>query len=261
MFFLISKLLWWFLTPSHVLMWMAVTTSILLYMGRERLGRWFAAATALLFVAIGIFPLNIWLLRSLEDRIPRANLPAHVDGILTLGGGLDTAILKSRGVPGPGHGEPRLVAAFELARRYPNARVVFSGGSGEVGGALPETQAAQYIFNQMGLSPSRLVLERKSRNTWENILNAQRIANPRPGEIWVLATSAFHMPRAMEVAARLKWKMVPWPTDYLTEQRGLSGFFDVLHNLEFTDMAVHEWIGLMAYRLRASPPSRDGKGA
>ena len=259
MFFPVSKVLWWLLAPSHALMWLAVTTSILLFMGRDRLGRRFGITTVVLFVAIGMCPLNIWLLRSLENRIPRPDFPAHVDGILVLGGGLDTGILKSRGVPGPGHGEPRLVAAFELARRYPNARVIFSGGSGEIGDALPEAQAAKYIFNQMGLAPSRLALENKSHNTWENILDAQRIARPRPGDVWVLATSAVHMSRAMEVAARLKWKMVPWPTDYLTERHGLSGFFDYPHNLELTDLAVHEWIGLVAYQLngKASPPSRD----
>jgi uncharacterized SAM-binding protein YcdF (DUF218 family) len=249
MFFIVSKLFWLVFAPSHILALMTIAAAILLATRYERVGRRLAVAAAVLFVVIGIFPTGILLVRPLEDRFPRPNWPSHVDGVLVLGGGLHADILDARNAPATEFSEARLVSAYELARRYPNARVVFSGGLGRIGGVGGiEAQAAKYIFGQMGLDPKRLTLESRSRNTWENIVFSRKIAQPRPGETWVLATSALHMPRAMRVAERAHWEMIPWPTDYLTAQRQPIVVFDIPVNLGLMDDAVHEWFGLLAYR-------------
>lgn len=248
-FFIASKLFWLIFAPSHFLALMTIAAAILLATRFERIGRRLAAAAAVLFVVIGILPTGILLARPLENRFARPGWPSHIDGVLILGGGLGTQILDSRHAPAMTTNETRLVSAYELARRYPNARIVFSGGSGNLDGdRFPEALAAKYIFAQMGLDPGRLTLEGRSRNTWENIVFSQKILRPRLGEVWVLAAPAIQMPRAMHVAERAHWKMVPWPTDYLTAREGFPGFFEVPDNLMLMDSAVHEWLGLFAYR-------------
>ncbi len=145
-------------------------------------------------------------------KFPRPAFPAHVDGVLVLGGGIVPEILAARHVPATEIGESRMAAAAELARRYPNARILYSGGSGEIGGSvMPEAQVARYIFAQMGLGPARLTLEDKSRTTRENILFSRVLAKPQPGQTWLLATSALQMPRAMQVAAQLIGPCGPGP--------------------------------------------------
>jgi uncharacterized SAM-binding protein YcdF (DUF218 family) len=211
--------------------------------------RWLSVAAALLLVVAGILPLGTFLTRALENRYPRPAWPAKVDGILVLSGGMDGAMLHARGVMAGYGGQPRLIAAQEAALRYPQARVVFAGGSGLLSGTpYSEAGAARHVFAQMGLDLSRLTLEERSRNTYENILLSKEIARPRPNEIWLLATSAINMPRAMEIARRLNWRVVPWPTDYLTQPQGLAASFDIASNIGGTDYAVHEWIGIWAYR-------------
>ncbi|HMH66173.1 MAG TPA: YdcF family protein, partial [Rhizomicrobium sp.] len=119
-----------------------------------------------------------------------------------------------------------------------------------VGGeAYSEAETARYIFAQMGLDPTRLILEPRSRNTYENILNTKALVKPKPGEVWLLATSAIHMPRALGVARKLNWPMLPWPTDYLTGPHRASADFNIAGNLGAVDYAVHEWVGGLAYRL------------
>ena len=248
MFFIVSKLFWMFFAPSHLLALLVISAAMLLNTKYERLGRRLAFASAVLFAVIGILPTGTWLTLPLEARYTRPAWPAHIDGVLVLGGGLGSEIIESRGVPASKTSEARVVGAFELARRYPNARIVFSGGSGQLGGGAGDTVGAKYIFAQMGLDPKRLILEGRSRNTGENIAFSQKIVNPRPGEVWVLATSAIHMPRAMHIARRAHWKMIAWPTDYSTTRRDFGDFFAVPGNLEATDNAIHEWIGLLAYR-------------
>jgi uncharacterized SAM-binding protein YcdF (DUF218 family) len=235
-FFPLSKIFWALVAPSHILLWLVLGTALALALKAQRLGRALAIAAALLFIAIGVLPTNLLLLRAIEYRPARAPWPARVDGILTLGGGLDDRI--------------RLAGAYELARRYPGARVVYSGGSGALLGGRPglDAESAGRVLLALGLDPHRLTLEGQSRNTWENILFTRRLVKPKPGETWVLATSALQLPRALEVAGRLQWKMLPWPTDTLSRQSGFVGILDVPGNLWAFDQAAREWIGLYAYR-------------
>jgi uncharacterized SAM-binding protein YcdF (DUF218 family) len=248
MFFVMSKLFWIVFMPSHFLALTTIAAAILLATRYERVGRRLAFASAVLFVIIGILPTGTWLTLPLENRYTRPDWPAHIDGVLVLGGGTGTAVILSRGVPATKSSEPRLVAAYELARRYPNARIVFSGGSSQLGGGGAETVGAKYIFAQVGLDPKRLILEGRSRNTGEDVAFSQKIAKPKPGEVWILATSAIHMPRAMHIAKRAHWKMIAWPTDYSTTPKEFGSLFAVPGNLDATDKAIHEWIGLLVYR-------------
>ncbi len=73
---------------------------------------------------------------------------------------------------------------------------------------------------------------------------------PRPGEVWLLATSAIHLPRAMFAAKKLHWKIISWPTDYITGAREAGFLFDIPNNLLQFDEAFHEWLGLFAYWLK-----------
>jgi uncharacterized SAM-binding protein YcdF (DUF218 family) len=250
MFFVLSKLFWLVGAPSHWLGMLVLATAFCLLMRWMRAARAFGVTAALLLLLAGILPINSWMIRALEDRYPRPVWPAHVDGILILSPGFDTAILKERGVPAANAGDMRLVEGFGAARHYPTARVVFTGGSGVLGGAeYSEAETARYLFAELGLDPARLVLEPQSRNTYENILFSKALAKPKPGETWLLVTSAFHMPRAVAIARKLDWPMVAWPSDYMTgTQTPLPGF-SIGANLALSDYAAHEWIGLLAYRL------------
>lgn len=249
MFFLLSKTVGMLTMPSNILAGLVLAAGICQLLRWRRLAGGLSLAAAALLILIGVMPLQNWLLRVLENQYPRPDWPAHVDGVLTLSGGLNAALLHARAVPGEESSEARLVSTYELARRYPSARIVFSGGSPFIKGSLSEADAAQYIFAQMGLAPERLTLERRSRNTQENILFSRRLAHPAPGSVWLLATSASHMPRAMAVAHRLGWKVLPWPTDYITQPSDVTGWFEILNNIRRMDYAAHEWIGFLAYRL------------
>lgn len=247
-FFILSKLFWLVAVPSHVVLWLALATVVLLVAGYRRAGERCAVATALLFILIGLLPTWQLLAWPLENHYPQPVWPHHVDGIVVLGGGVGSAMLASRGAPTADAGIVRIIWAYRLARRFPHARVIFSGGAGSLaGGDIPDTVGARMLFSAMGLDPKRLTLESKSRNTYQNLVYSRRLARPKPGEVWMLATSALHMPRAMDVARRIGWTMRPWPTDYDTLRHQTNWSFDIPGNLGMTDKAVHEWIGLAVY--------------
>ena len=156
-------------------------------------------------VLAGTSLLNGPLIRALENRYPRPAWPARVDGVLVLGSGFDVDILRRRHAPQANEGVNRLVAAMAVARHYPEARVVFTGGSAVlIGAENAESVTARYVFSELGLEPRRLVLEPNARNTYENILFAKALVKPKPGEVWLLDTAAIHLPRAMAVARKAR---------------------------------------------------------
>ena len=249
MFFMLSKIFWMLAAPSHWVGLLVLVTAACLLL------RWYRAATCSALAAVAILVVAwlaaVPLVRAWEDRYSRPDWPPHVDGILVLGSGFDSALLRERRAPSTNGGAYRLVEGLAAARRYPDARLVFTGGSGALGGApFPESDTARYIFLELGEDPRHMILESRSRNTYENILFSKAMVKPKPGEVWLLATSAMHMPRAMAIAKKLDWPMTPWPTDFLTgSQSGGGDLWGIAGNLELMDYAIHEWIGLAAYRL------------
>jgi uncharacterized SAM-binding protein YcdF (DUF218 family) len=249
MFYSLSKLFWFVGAPSHLAVWLIVAAVVLLWRKHERAARRCAIASATILIVFGFTPAGVWMMHPIEKLYPRGPLPQHIDGILILGGGTDGEIYASRGVTNADYGLARLVAAFEVARQHPEARVVFSGGPFPPSDPVSEATAARNILIALGLEPGRIVLEPTSRNTWENFINTRAIIKPKDGETWLLVTSAFHMPRAMAIAAKVKWKMIPWPSDYMTATGSHYDSMDFAANLKRADLAVHEGIGMLAYRL------------
>ena len=208
-------------------------------------------ATAAVLFALMVIPLDYYLARPLENQYPRPQLPAHVDGIVVLDGGMNPGIYFSRGVVGENPSVLRMLAGAELARRYPHAKFIFSGNSGHTPKQKEEEhQTAQALFAAMGLPADRTLYEVTSRDTGENLANSRKLANAKDGETWILVTSAVHMPRAMAIAKRIGWTMLPWPSDYISTPKGEGVRIEYpSEGLMGMDKAIHEWIGAVAYRL------------
>ncbi|GAA0558176.1 YdcF family protein [Rhizomicrobium electricum] len=249
MFYYLAQTFWFLCAPSHFAVWLVLAAAVLLYRNRVRAARRCAIASAAILIVAGFTPLSVWLMHPVENLYSRSTLPAHLDGILILGGGTDAEILTSRGAPNASYGLARLAAAASIARLHPEARVVFSGGPFPIGHWDSEAVAARKILIELGARPEQIVLEATSRNTWENFKNTKAIVKPKQDQRWVLVTSAFHMPRAMKIATKSNWPMIPWPSDYMTATSSQYAFREFPENLQRTDLAVHEGIGVLVYRL------------
>jgi len=66
---------------------------------------------------------------------------------------------------------------------------------------------------------------------------------------WLLVTSAWHMPRAMEEFAATGCQITPYPVDFLTAQTTPWTEYSLAHGLLRWQVALHEWLGLLAYRV------------
>jgi uncharacterized SAM-binding protein YcdF (DUF218 family) len=110
-----------------------------------------------------------------------------------------------------------------------------------------------------GIPPARILLEERSRSTHENAVYTKELFRPAPGEVWVLVTSAYHMPRSMGAFAAAGWHVIPYPVDFrIDPQTGLRADFSLLDGLGTSTLAGKEWVGLVGYRLMARAVSRPG---
>jgi uncharacterized SAM-binding protein YcdF (DUF218 family) len=239
MAFVLSKLLWAVLAPGNL--------SLLLLVAGLVWRRVLYVVVPLL-VALAVFPVAAWLALPLENRYPPAPPPDHVDGIVVLGGAIDGPLSAARGQPVMGEAAERLTATVALARRYPEARILFSGGEGTL---LPqghaEADASVAFFTEAGVRRPRLMIENRARNTWENALYSRALAQPKPGQTWLLVTSAWHMPRALGCFRKLGWEVLPWPVDYRTDPGRIVLGFAFGEQIAALNLVIKEWAGLAAY--------------
>ncbi len=251
MTFVLSKVLWFIVNPGNALLLSLLLGLALLMAGWRRSGRFFTGVAVLGFVLVTVLPVGK-LMQVLEDRFPPvAELPGHIDGIVVLGGSVSLEVSEKRGQVAFGGYAERLTTFVTLARRYPDAKLVFTGGSGALTLTdVREADVAKQLMAELGLDVGRVVFERNARNTHDNAVFAKRAADPQPNETWLLITSAFHMPRAVGCFRQAGWDIVPYPVDFTTSgKKGFSLGFHLSGGLNALGDALHEYIGLAAYYL------------
>ena len=250
MFFIASKTLWFFAAPSALLILGALIGAAF---SARRNGQLLALGCLAVLLVIGVAPAGALLISPLENRFPAppANLPPPY-GVVVLGGAIDDDITRARGQATFDEGAERLTEAAILARRYPSARIVYSGGSNSLL-ARPSSEAedARRLLVAMGVDSERITLETHSRNTDENARFTAALVHPESGQTWLIVTSAYHMPRAMGLFRKAGFAAIADPVDYRTEggRRDWRLNVNLPHGLALFDLAAHEWVGLLAYRL------------
>lgn len=251
--FILSKLIGLALQVDTWLVIGMVVSLVAARFARPRLARWSFRSTLAALLAIGIFPIGEILLRPLEAEFPPRGAPARIDGIVVLGGVEDPRATAAWGEPQLNEAAERLTAAAALAIAHPEARLVFSGGSGRLRNTVlgqPDIPSiAVDFFVSLGIDPDRITWEDQSRNTAENARFSYEVAAPASGETWVLVTSAFHMGRALASFEAAGWpEIIPHPVDYRTGSFSDGIGWNLSGNLEILNIAIKEWVGRLAYR-------------
>jgi uncharacterized SAM-binding protein YcdF (DUF218 family) len=231
--------------------------AILILCHRVRIGRWVCAAGATGFLLIMALPIDQWALAPLENRFPPPPPGQRYDGILVLGGALETAMTADRGRPSLNNAAERLTEFAVMARSHPEARMVFTGGPmPNRPDGPPEAIGARTLLGALGIPPDRVMFEDLSRTTWENAVLARALVGPRPGEAWLLITSANHMPRSIGIFRKMGWDLQAYPVAYKSflspAHRATRGFGE---RLALLDTAAHEWLGLAYYYIQGRTDS------
>lgn len=254
MFFITSKILWYALNPFNLILLLLIS-GWLLYFKKPRIGQTLFGTGLILILLFGLMPIPNLLIRSLENRISAGTLPGRIDGIIVLAGGVD--IESSR----PGLIElraesDRIIEAVIMAKKHPEAKLIITGGTGSLdqNEHLREADYLQKLAILLGIAKDRIFVERNSRNTREHAIEVAKLLHERDNGQWVLITSAFHMPRSFGCFKKEGLTMIPYPIDYKTKldifsKLSMISLLPTTGNISNFNIALHEWLGLIAYRL------------
>ncbi len=252
MFFYLSKIFWFFASPGNAFL-LALLLGLLLSATRfARTGRVLVSLAVVFALMVTFVPVGPYMLKTLEERFPAPkSLPDKIDGIVVLGGVINPVMSKTYDRVVIGGAVERITVSAALAKKYPAARLIYSGGSGSLTDRdIREADFVADLYQEMGVSKNRLLLEREARNTWENAKYTMEMVTPKPDDNWILVTSAFHMPRAVGAFRRVGWETIPYPVDFNTKQElSFPSPLDFAIGISSISHALHEWTGLFAYWL------------
>ncbi len=250
MFFVLSKTVAFLLLPSNLMILLGLAGLALMATRRKRTGTCMAAASLVLLAAAAFLPVGGLLIHTLESRFPPWDASHGApDGIVVLGGAIASELSREYGEPVVGGDGSRIFALAKLARAYPSARIVYSGGDASLAGDLPPEASFVYpLLDSFGIPRSRVALETRSRNTAENAAFVKELINPKPGERWLLVTSAQHMPRAIGCFRNIGFNVEAYPVGWRTGPTSDPIWTRSLSNgLARLDTGAYEWLGLISY--------------
>lgn len=254
MFFYISKVFWFIAQPSNLLIILFTIGIILHFRNRKRAAIRLITFSTICLILAGLSPVSYLMMLSLEQQYNKPAIESieAPDGIIVLGGMIDTLISEHRNDTTLNNAAERLTEAAKLAHRFPEAKILITGGAGAFfyPGKDEATVAEKFLID-LGISKDRILVETQSRNTWQNAIFSKESIKPKTGERWLLITSAFHMPRSVGVFRAADFPVTPWPVDYRT--RGMADAWRIpgkpSEAWRHIDVASKEWVGYLAYYL------------
>jgi uncharacterized SAM-binding protein YcdF (DUF218 family) len=257
LFFYSSKVIWSVISPDSLFALLLAATVGMFYLNYHILARRLLTFLFAAVVVLSLFPVGSWMLYPLETRFQHnPELAAQVDGIIVLGGSINAETSEAWQQLEMYYSAERLTTFIELARRYPDAKLIFTGGNASINRNKPtEASILNLHWHQLGLDPERIQFENQAKNTAENAYFTKQLAKPLVDSKWVLITTAFHMPRSIGVFCQNSWSLIPYPVDHQVNPGKLLEIeFNLLAHAVQLKLAIHEWLGLLAYYLTGKIP-------
>lgn len=211
-----KKFLFWSIPSWGIGVWLAVFAFVPSFWGIFNIG-----SVALLVLSLLFFALPFWMIQKKKHkwlwRICMMCYSLLAVFLISLSGlmihqayfspppatGNYTVVVLGCGLNGE---EPSLMLALRLNRaKYymdenPQAMCIVSGGQGADEVISEALSMYNYMVNDWGVDPSRIIMEDQSTNTRENLRFSMELA-PEDSQGFVLATDGFHQYRASITAA------------------------------------------------------------
>ncbi len=223
--------------PSGFVFFLVLLGAVLLKKKKKVSKVCFILAFASYYI-FSITPVTDFLLMALEEKyrvLPVESID-NADKIVLLLGGRESNVLRGNEV----------LRIWHLSEE--KTKIIISGTDPLIA-TSEEASAVRNFFIYRGVNPDDIIIEGRSKNTRENVVNVKSIVDKKP---FFLVTSAYHMDRSLREFERLGANPIPAPTDFKRKRVTSYGLFDFIpnaQNLRNADLAFHEHIGIIYYRL------------
>jgi len=197
---------------------------------------------------LSISPVSDAMLRGLESEF---DIPKNPQGdvIILLGAGVYDQALDLSGVGAPSETMfVRIVTAVRLQKKL-NIPIIVSGGK-IFEHRTAEAPIVRRFLVDLGVPASEVIMEDKSRDTYENAKFVREICGTRGYKNPILVTSAYHMKRSIMSFEKVRLKITPFPADFRTwenKQYGWKDYLPLYANFRNVSVALKQYLGLVFY--------------
>ena len=247
MFFILSKILFFFLQP---LVWVLVFLLIgILSKSQIRKKRFILFGFVFLLFFSNQFIFNEFN-RLWENKIPSYKGNDTFDVAVVLGGiSAYDEFHEQQALFG---NSERLFNVLPLYFEGRVNKILFSGGSGRIDKKNIEADFIRGYLLKLGVKNEDIILENKSRNTYENAkFTTQLISSEQK---ILLSTSATHMPRSLACFQKLDFHPTPFPVDYSSNQNNRFSFSLIFIPDPYIMVKwywlFHELVGIQVYKIK-----------
>jgi len=259
MVFFLSKLVPALFFPLSMACLLIVVSLIAQFRNRRRMAIVANIVALAILCVMGNRTVSHLMMTPLERRdMPPESLP-EADAIVVLGGVTAPAIPPQPVVHLTG-GADRLTYGAQLYRERKAPLVILSGGGMPWNeGMPPESAQMSEVMQMLGVPRSAILEESSSRNSHENAAYTSRLLRAHNLHQVLLVTSAITMPRALAAFRRQGIDAIAAPTDFTTDNGRPNGTLGLEvealslvpspRALEESSGALHEYLGLLIYRL------------
>jgi uncharacterized SAM-binding protein YcdF (DUF218 family) len=228
-----------FLMPSTLVLVFVVIGFFFFFKNKEgKLGKALIISGFIFYYLFSITPVSDYLMMSLEEKYTTVSEEeiASVKKTVILLGGRESNVLRGS-------------EALRIWHIADGEMEIIVSGTDPMLSTSEEASAVRGFFTDRGVDPSSIIIEGESYNTRENVINVQKIVGDEP---FFLVTSAYHMERSISEFKRIGANPIPAPTDFKGRKVFKYSIFDFIphgQNLRNSDLAIHEHLGRIYYRL------------
>jgi len=214
--------------------------------------KFFLNIILIILTLISFFPLGNLGLKFLEKNYINQEKIYKLDNIVVLAGSEDIASSEMTKKLNLNSGSERLIASVKLAFDYPNSKIYYLGGDGNlIKNEINEVDVAKIFYKNIRFDLSRVHFISNTRNTIENLKAFKKINTENQSNL--LITSAFHMKRSMLIAKELDLAIKPYAVDFRsTANFNILNYYQrlsVANNLQSFNIFFREIIGTLAFKL------------
>ncbi len=250
MFFFLSKVLTFLISPTVIILLLLLAALIL--KNRPAASRRILIASLVLLVLFSNPFIINQLLGTWELKFPELKANKHYDAAIILSGFM--TIDKQTKRLSFGEGVDRMTDGLALYRSGYAGKIIISGGSGSIVNDVRESALTkEFLVKNCGVPDSVILIDTISRNTYENAVESRKIMKRHHIKTTLLITSAFHMRRAKACFEKLGIATDIYPTDLLSSKQEYYPSDLIIpgtHHIEKWEILMHEIVGVLMYKIK-----------
>lgn len=200
-----------------------------------KIGRIFIIFGLFSYYLFSITPFTDILLKPLEKEYSTIKIEEikKADKVVLLLGGRESDVLRASEV-------------LRIAHLTDHKSTVIISGTNPTNPGSEEALAVRDFFTSRGVPGENIIIEGRSKNTWENVRNISEIVKD---DSFLLVTSAYHMKRSIMEFEKIGSNPIPAPIDFKTRgEYGVLSYFPSARDLRNADLAIHEYFGILFYK-------------